>query len=476
MDRKEFLKRLGMLTVGASLIGVDVSAMTSEATSEATAPADGGKAASKTHPDLDFDVRPLKAKTDRAITAIIIGAGSRGTTYGRYATQFPDAMKIVGVSDINNFRKKRTAKAHNIPEENCFGDWSEVFAREKFADAVIIATPDNLHYEPCMKALAMGYDVLLEKPAAQTERECKDILAQAKKYNRIVAICHVLRYAPYFIALREAVHSGLIGDLVSIQHMEPIQYAHMAHSYVRGKWRDSKQTTPIILAKSCHDLDIIRWIVDKPCIQIAAEGTLMHFKEENAPKGAPARCTDGCPHEATCPYSAIDIYVRRKRHLGVFDLPDRKDENAIMEKIRTTMFGRCVYKCDNDQPDHYVTTMLFEGGVTASFTMDAFTPWGGRRTRIMGTLGYIEGDGKKFTLYTFRDNKKRVWHKSVAEMAEYKHAGHGGGDHALARDFVEAVAAQDPTKLSSTIDASIESHIIGFKAEKSRKSMKKVKI
>lgn len=147
-----------------------------------------------------------------------------------------------------------------------------------------------------------------------------------------------------------------------------------------------------------------------------------------------------------------------------------------MEKIKTTMFGRCVYRCDNDQPDHYVTTMLFEGGVTASFTMDAFTPWGGRRTRVMGTTGYIEGDGKKFTLYTFRDNKKRVWHKNVAEMAEYKHAGHGGGDHALARDFVEAVAVQDPTKLSSTIDASIESHIIGFKAEKSRLSMKKVKI
>ncbi|MBR0336603.1 MAG: Gfo/Idh/MocA family oxidoreductase, partial [Alistipes sp.] len=449
MNRKEFLKRLGMLTVGASLIGVDMNAMASEATAEATAAAGDVKAGSKTHPDLDFAVRPLKAATNRAITAIIIGAGSRGTTYGKYALQFPDTMKIVGVADANNFRKRRTAKAHNIPAENCFNDWADVFEREKFADAVIIATPDNLHYEPCMKALAMGYDVLLEKPAAQTEKECKDILQQAKKYNRIVAICHVLRYAPYFIAMREAVHSGLIGDLVSIQHMEPIQYAHMAHSYVRGKWRDSKQTTPIILAKSCHDLDIIRWIVDKPCIQIAAEGTLMHFKAENAPQGAPARCTDGCPHEDTCPYSAIDIYVRRKRHLGVFDLPDRKDEAAIMEKIRTTMFGRCVYKCDNDQPDHYVTTMLFEGGVTASFTMDAFTPWGGRRTRIMGTLGYIDGDGKKFTLYTFRDNKKRVWHKNVAEMAEYKHAGHGGGDHALARDFVEAVASQDPAKLSS---------------------------
>lgn len=475
MNRKEFLKRLGMLTVGASLIGVDVNAMTTEGSAEAVSPT-AKKDGNKTHPDLDYPVRPLKATTERVVTAIIIGAGSRGTTYGKYATQFPDTMKIVGVADIDNFRKKRTAKAHNIPKENCFSDWSEVFAREKFADAVIIATPDNLHFEPCMKALSMGYDVLLEKPAAQTEKECKAILAQAKKYNRIVAICHVLRYAPYFIAMRETIHSGIIGDLVSIQHMEPIQYAHMAHSYVRGKWRDSKQTTPIILAKSCHDLDIIRWMVDKPCLQISAEGTLMHFRPENAPEGAPARCTDGCLHEATCPYSAIDIYVRRKRHLGVFDLPDRKDENAIMEKIKTTMFGRCVYKCDNDQPDHYVTTMLFEGGVTASFTMDAFTPWGGRRTRVMGTKGYIEGDGTKFTVYDFRTNKKRLWYKSVKEMADYKHAGHGGGDHALARDFVEAVAAQDPTKLSSTIDASIESHIIGFKAEKSRKSLKKVKI
>lgn len=475
MNRKEFLKRLGMLTVGASLIGVDVNAMTQEP-GEAAAPATPARKPNRTHPDLDFPVRPLKAQTDRPITAIIIGAGSRGTTYGKYASQFPETMKIVGVSDTNAFRKSRTRKAHNIPAENCFGDFHDVFKREKFADAVIIATPDNLHFEPCMKALEMGYDVLLEKPAAQTEKECKAILAQAKKYNRIVAICHVLRYAPYFIALREAVKSGMIGDLVSIQHMEPIQYAHMAHSYVRGKWRDSEKTTPIILAKSCHDLDIIRWIVDRKCLQISAEGTLMHFRPENAPQGAPARCTDGCPHEATCPYSAIDIYVRRKRHLGVFDLPDRKDEAAIMEKIRTTEFGRCVYKCDNNQPDHYVTTMLFEGGVTASFTMDAFTPWGGRRTRIMGTTGFIEGDGKQFTLYEFRTSKKKVWHKDVKEMGEYKHAGHGGGDHALAREFVEAVAAQDSSKLSSTIDASIESHIIGFKAEKSRLSMKKVKI
>ncbi len=473
MNRKEFLKRLGILTVGATLVGVDAGAMVSDADTVSAMPM---PAPDDTDDKIDIPVKTLRADVAKPVSVIIIGAGSRGKTYARYSGKFPDAMKVVGVSDTNTFRRESMGKQYGIPKENRFGDFSEVFAREKFADAVVIATPDFLHYEPCMKALAMGYDVLLEKPAAQTEKECRAILAQAKKYDRIVAICHVLRYAPYFVALREVVRSGNIGDLVSIQHMEPIQYAHMAHSYVRGNWRDSKKTTPIILAKSCHDLDIIRWIVDKPCKTISAEGSLHLFKPENAPAGAPMKCTDGCPHESTCPYSAIDIYVRRKRHLGVFDLPDKKDEAAIMEKLRTTGYGRCVYRCDNDQCDHYVTTMLFEDGITASFTMDAFTPWGGRRTRIMGTRGFIEGDMKKFTVWDFRTGKRRVWDKKVSEVPEYKGAGHGGGDFALARDFVQAVAAHDQSKLSSTIDASIESHIIGFKAEKSRKSMSKVKI
>lgn len=473
MNRKEFLKRIGMLTVGATFIGVDAKGLESAA-SVGTPLSPTGPAAEPEK--IDIAVKPLRANVLRPVSVIIIGAGSRGQTYARYAGKFPEAMQVVGVSDTNALRRNTVAKKYKIQKDNIFGDFHEVFARPKFADAVVIATPDFLHYEPCMTALAMGYDVLLEKPVAQTEKECKAILAQAKKYDRIVAVCHVLRYAPYFEALRKVVKSGEIGDLVSIQHMEPIQYAHMAHSYVRGKWRDSKKTTPIILAKSCHDLDIIRWIVDKPCRTITADGSLYYFRPENAPADAPARCTDGCPHESTCPYSAIDIYVRRKKHLRVFDLTDNKDEAAIMEKIRTTEFGRCVFRCDNDQCDHYVTNMVFDDGITASFTMDAFTPWGGRRTRIMGTRGFIEGDMKKFTVYDFRTGRKRVWDKKVSEVAEYRGAGHGGGDYALARDFVEAVAAHDPSRLSSTIDASIESHIMGFKAEKSRKSMSKVRI
>ena len=466
MDRLEFLKRLGVLTVGASLMGSGVSAMAAEAEEIPEIAADN-KIKTKM-PEMD-------AGLSKPVTVMIIGAGGRGRTYARYAEKFPQSMKVVGVADLNPNRRKAMAKKHNIPAENQFGHFNDALSKAKLADAVVIATPDNLHYEPCMKALELGYDVLLEKPVAPTERECRAILKQAHKYNRIVAVCHVLRYAPYFVALKQVLDSGAIGDIVNIQHFEPIRYAHMAHSYVRGNWPLSTKTTPIILAKSCHDLDILRWLIDKPCETIAAEGSLHLFRPENAPKGAPERCTDGCPHEAECPYSAIDIYERRKQHLGAFDLP-RKDPALIREKLKTTNYGRCVFRCENDQCDHYVTIMKFQDGVTASFSMDAFTPWGGRRTRIMGTKGFIEGDMTTFTFYDFRTSHKSVWDQKVSEIPEYKGSGHGGGDHLLVRDFLRAVSAQDEKLLSSTIDVSIESHVMGFMAEKSRKSMKKVKI
>ena len=476
MIRRDFLKAIGAAAAGAA-VGLPAAAAGSgsAATREYIDSIQPGGSLN----DLTLPIRSLKPVVDRQISIVVIGAGSRGNVYARYAEAWPDAVKVVGVSDILEHRCRKMADKHGVDAEHRFGDWSEVFKVPKFADAVVISTPDDVHYEPCMKALSMGYDVLLEKPVAQTEKECKAILAQAHKYGRIVAVCHVLRYAPYFIAMREIVRSGAIGELVSVQHMEPIQYAHMAHSYVRGNWRSSRQTTPIILAKSCHDLDILRWIIDKPCKSIVADGSLHLFRPENAPEGAPAKCTDGCPHESTCPYSAIDIYTKQKRHLNVFDLDGNYDPDFIMQRLLTPpydSYARCVYRCDNDQPDHYVSEMVFEGGQTASFSMEAFAPHGGRRTRIMGTMGYIEGDGTQFTLWNFKDRVPKVWNKKVSDIPEYKGSGHGGGDHALARDFVEAVAAQDPSKLSSTIDVSIESHVMGFAAERSRRSGRKEKV
>lgn len=213
---------------------------------------------------LNLEANPLHKQLDKPVTVITIGAGARGNIYGDFAAEYPDKMDIIGVAEPIPIRNERYTKKHNIEEKNRFQTWEDVFTQAKFADAVIISTPDNLHYGPCMAALKAGYDVLLEKPISPSEKECRDILNLAKQTGRIVAVCHVLRYAPYFMRLRELIQTGAIGEVISIQHMEPIQYEHMAHSYVRGNWRNSKTSTPIILAKSCHDLDIIKWMIGKP--------------------------------------------------------------------------------------------------------------------------------------------------------------------------------------------------------------------
>ena len=421
---------------------------------------------------------PLHKPLEKPVAAITLGAGSRGNVYGNYAVEYPNQLDIVGVAEPIAIRNERYTKKHNIPESNRFKTWEDVFKRPKFADAIIISTPDDLHYGPCMAALKMGYDVLLEKPISPSEQECRDILALTKKTGRIVAVCHVLRYAPYFVKLRELIQTGTIGEVVSMQHFEPIEHIHMSHSYVRGNWHDSKKTTPIILAKSCHDLDIIKWMLGKQSQKIQAFGNLKWFRKENAPAGSTPRCTDGCAVEGTCPYSALKIYYRNRQRTYVFDLPEEKEKqgDAILYYLKTTNYGRCVYKMENDQCDHYVTNILFEDGVTASFSMEAFTPWGGRRTRIMGSMGFIEGDMNKFTIYDFRTGTSKVFESKALDVENYKNEGHGGGDWRLVADWVQAVSRKDASLLTSTIDASIESHVMCFDAEKSRKENKIVEI
>jgi len=416
---------------------------------------------------LNYPVRPLGTRTRRELTVAVMGAGSRGFEYTAYGKLFPGTLRVVAVADINAARRDRMGEMWDLPADRRFGDFRELLAAGRLADILLISLPDDLHFEPAMEAMRQGYDILLEKPMAQTADECRALLRRQHETGVMVAVGHVLRYAPYFRALKAALDDGLIGELVSIQHQEPVQFAHMAHSFVRGNWHDAQATTPMIVAKCCHDLDILKWLVGRPCVRVHAEGGLAHFTAAHAPAGAPARCTDGCPHEATCPYSAIDIYARRRWHLYVFDVPRDAPEETILEKLRTTDYGRCVYRCANDQPDHLVATFLFEGGVTASFTMDAFTPWGGRRTRVMGTRGYIEGDGTTFAVYDFRKGTKASWTFDPS-ASNYKDNGHAGGDLALVRDFLEAVDTRDFSKLSSSLDASVDSHLMGFACEACR--------
>ncbi|MFY7652190.1 MAG: Gfo/Idh/MocA family protein [Chitinophagaceae bacterium] len=400
----------------------------------------------------------------KPVTAITLGAGNRGNVYGNYAAANPANLKIIGVAEPIAIRNERYAQKHGIAPENRFNTWEDVFTKPKMADAIIITTPDDLHYGPCMKALAMGYDVLLEKPISPSEAECRNILALAKKTKRIVAVCHVLRYAPYFVEMKRIIDSGVLGKLISVQHFEPIEHIHMSHSFVRGNWHNSKQTAPIILAKSCHDLDIIRWLVNKPAKSIYANGSLNWFTAVNAPEGSTDRCTNGCKVEATCPYSALKIYHQKRIWLHHFDLPEDKTQHgeAIMHYLKNSNFGRCVYKMDNDQPDHYVANILFDDAITVSFSMEALTSYHGRRTRIMGGLGDIVGDMNSFVYTNFLTGDKTEWKQQTDS--------HGGGDWRLVENWVEAVAKQNPSLLTSTIDQSIESHIMGFMAEKSREN------
>lgn len=413
---------------------------------------------------------PLYKRLSKPVTAITVGAGARGNVYGDYAIEYPEQLTIVGVAEPNALRNERYAVKHGIPPDRRFINWQDIFSQPKFADAIIISTPDQLHYAPCMQALQLGYDVLLEKPIAPTEKECREILNLAQSTGRIVAVCHVLRYAPYFIKLRELMQSGTIGEIVSMQHLEPIDHVHMSHSYVRGNWHNSQATTPIILAKSCHDLDVLKWMLGKDSKKIQAFGNLKWFKRENAPAGSKERCIDGFAVEYKCPYSALKIYHRERQRTYVFDLPKekKKQENAILEQLKTSDYGRCVYRMENDQCDHYTTNILFDDGVTATFNMEAFTPWGGRRTRVMGSMGYLEGDMNKFKIHDFRTNKSKTYKTQVNEVAHYKNEGHGGGDWRLVSDWIQAVAQHNPHLLTSTIEASIESHIMCFKAEESR--------
>ncbi len=411
-------------------------------------------------------------KYDSPLTAITLGAGARGNTYGNFANSYPKQLKIVGVAEPISIRNERYAQKHTIEEKHRFTTWEHVFEKPKFADAIIITTPDDLHYGPCMAALKMGYDILLEKPISPSEEQCREILELSIKTKRIVAVCHVLRYAPYFKKMKEIVASGVLGQLMSINHFEPIQHIHMAHSFVRGNWHNSKETTPIILAKSCHDMDIMRWLIGTSCEKIAAFGDLGWFKASNAPEGSTDRCTDGCSAEETCPYSALKVYHRDRSWTYVFDFPEDESTHGdfILDQLKTTDYGRCVYKMDNDQADHYVASMQFKGGITANFSMEAFTSYHGRKTRIMGAMGDIVGDMNQFVHTDFLTKEQYKWDVTVDEVSNYKNSGHGGGDWALVSDWIKAIKNRDPSILSSTIDASVESHLMAFAAEKSRAS------
>jgi predicted dehydrogenase len=406
----------------------------------------------------------------KQIKFLIIGAGDRGNLYAEYSLYHSNEMKVVGIAEPKDYKREEFCKKYSIKKDYVFDTWEDALKVKKFADAVIIATPDRLHFLPLIKALEKGYHVLVEKPIATTKIECKEILKASKKSKKIVGVCHVLRHTPYFKKMKEIIDENVIGEIISIEHIEPVGYWHQAHSYIRGNWRNSITSSPMLLAKSCHDLDIIYWLVSKPFMKISSFGSLMHFKEENAPEGSPDRCMD-CKIEENCPYSALKIYLNPDLTGWPVDVitSDLTYEGRI-KALKEGPYGKCVYRCDNNVVDHQVVIIEFEGGATASFTMSAFTE-GNRRTRIMGPFGEIIGDSRLIEVKLFNNNQKIIY--DTLEKNEYmvsKHAGfgHNGGDFKIMSNFIGAIQNNDLKMFSSAVEDAYESHFMAFSAEESR--------
>ncbi|MFD1935684.1 Gfo/Idh/MocA family protein [Nonomuraea mangrovi] len=395
------------------------------------------------------------------VTLAVVGAGSRGTSYARHAIASGRA-EVVAVADPLAVRRDR------FPEATPYTDWRALAALPRQADAVIIATQDADHVEPAERFAELGYDILLEKPMAVSEKDCHRIVAAAERHDAVFAVCHVMRYTPYTRTLKSLLDAGRIGEIVSVQHLEPVGWWHQAHSYVRGNWRRADQSTFMLLAKSSHDLDWLVHITGRSVTRVSSFGGLHHFRPENKPEGAAGRCLD-CAVEADCPYSALRIYLPLAGQdvWPVSVLSEDVSERGLLEALRTGPYGRCVYDCDNDVVDHQVVNMEFEGGATASFTMTGFTPAAHRQTRIFGTRGSVEGDGERLTIHDFVT--REVETVDTRPMGDSTAAGgHGGGDQGLVDAFLTAVATRDRSPILSSPGESLHSHLIAWAAERSR--------
>jgi len=396
----------------------------------------------------------------------IVGAGQRGAGYAEWIGRQPGA-RVVAVAEPRAHQRERLAREHGATQ--VFSSWEELAAAPRLADAAVVSTQDAAHAGPAVALARKGYHLLVEKPLAPTPEECTELVDAVTEAGVLFAVCHVLRYRPYTRLVKQLVDDGRIGEIVSVQHLEPVGHWHYAHSYVRGNWRRADQASFMLLAKSGHDIDWLRHIVGKPIERVSSFGSLRHFTAENAPAGSADRCLD-CAVEATCPYSAPRLYLGMVRagRTGwpVSVLADEVSEASVTTALREGPYGRCVYRSDNDVVDHQVVAMEFAGGATATFTMTAFTPHVDRRTQIFGTRGFLDGDGTRVRLHDFVTERTEVLETSNEGVDT--EAGHAGGDAGLMAAFTRAVESGDASHILSGPAESLESHLVVFAAERSR--------
>jgi predicted dehydrogenase len=405
------------------------------------------------------------------VSVALIGAGDRGTTaYAPYALQHPDDLCFAAVVDPVQSRRERFAKMYGVPPDHCYSNAAELWGQPKMADGVIICTSDKEHYVPAKTALEKGYHVLLEKPLSTSAARCISLKEIAEKNKLTLMTCYVLRYTAFYQKLYEIIQSGGIGRLISIQQHENIGHAHFSHSYVRGNWRNTGASCPMILSMSCHDLDIFFWFAGSPCKSVQSFGKLNYFTRANAPKGAPDRCTDGCPAREDCAYYAPSIYAKENSGFASSIVADGGDHAARMEAFKTGPYGKCVFKNDNDACDNQVVNMLFENGVTVSFIINGLSYECNRNIRLYGGQGELRGDLLRNTIDLYNFKSGAVEHIELHSRLDSR----GGGDYGIIHDFVQVLKGGGQ-KLTA-VENSLESHMMAFAAEESRKNGKVVDI
>lgn len=424
----------------------------------------------------------------KPVTAIIVGAGHRAFVYSKLAKTDPDKLKIVGVADPNPVRRQKAMEEFGFGEDMCFESADELAKKGKLADAIINGTMDEQHLVTSVPLLNAGYDILLEKPFAVNEKEMRELVACAKKNNSKVMICHVLRYTPFYYGIKEIVNSGEIGDIINIQTTEHVSYHHLSTSYIRGKWANSKNChTSMLLAKCCHDLDIMMWMMSetKPK-KISSFGGKFQFKPENAPAGAGTICMKDCPLVDTCVYSTKRLYIDHPDRWAfyVWDALEGIKNPTIEDKINLmksdSPYARCIYKCDNDVVDHQSVMVEFESGATGTHNMVGGSSEPRRDIHIIGTKGEIFGNFEDSKFTVLKINPSPDAHNEECDVEEHDlrvtgdmvgaYGGHGGGDERLAADFVKFIRGEEHSLACTSIFDSVAGHLSVYLADQSREN------
>jgi len=405
-----------------------------------------------------------------AVDAVLIGAGHRGRhTFGAFARRHPDRLRFVAVAEPDPGKRAAFAAEHGVPPAHCHADWRGLLAAAPPAQAAVVATGDTLHVEPALAAFAGGFHVLLEKPIAPTPAECVRVVEAAEASGRILQIGHVLRFTAFYEKVKEILASGTLGELATIDMKEHVAYWHFTHSYVRGKFRNRASAAPVLLAKTCHDLDLLCWFAERPPRRVASFGSLRHFRGESAPAGAPARCTDGCPVQAECPHDAVRFYLGPDEALARswpwLDVSPDPAREARRRALETGPYGRCVYRCDNDAVDRQVLAVEFEGGLTASFTVHGTASEEKRTIRVSGSRGELRGVLHDGTIELSRHGRLGI---DRIELKGGGVLGHFGGDEGLCAHFADVVAAGASADVRTSGRISLAGHLLGFAAERAR--------